>query len=169
VVAVKILLAVLMLALAALAIPTASASPPEVPIETHCVADENGVAHCSTTVAQTCTYTTSGDQPPASTLACWHTAIGYCSVSPFQNPPNLWCEDYGPGDDGRSASRPPPCQTGIAQTWCDLSVGPCFVRIVPWTAWGDVYARADCSTGAGSTCHLEVHKADPTNPETWCA
>ena len=62
-----------------------------------------------------------------------------------------------------------PCTTGIAQTWCDASVGPCDVRVTPWTAWGDVYAWADCRGGSMTRCYAEVHTQDPLNPEQWCA
>lgn len=63
-----------------------------------------------------------------------------------------------------------PCQTGIAQTWCDFTVGPCFIRVVPWTAWGDQYLTIDCQGGgAGPTCHTEVHTEGPLNHEHWCA
>lgn len=62
-----------------------------------------------------------------------------------------------------------PCTTGIAQTWCDATAGPCDVRVTPWTAWGDVYAWADCRGGSMTRCYAEVHTQDPLNPEQWCA
>lgn len=63
------------------------------------------------------------------------------------------------------------CVSGFAQTWCDVSAGPCDVRVTPWTAWGDHYVVSDCRIGggAGATCHTEVHTQDPRNPEHWCA
>lgn len=61
-----------------------------------------------------------------------------------------------------------PCTAGFAQTWCDFTVGPCDLRVTPWTAWGDQSVVADCSQGI-TRCHAEVHTQDPTNPEQWCA
>ncbi|MHB1260641.1 MAG: hypothetical protein ACYC2H_02875 [Thermoplasmatota archaeon] len=63
----KTLIAVLTLALAAVASP-ASADLPEAPIETHCVADETGAAHCSTTVAGTCAVSSVSGFP--SSVSC---------------------------------------------------------------------------------------------------
>jgi hypothetical protein len=215
VVAVRILLTVLTLALAAVASPS-SASPD--PIQTHCVADETGTAHCSTTVAGTCSVSSVGGAP--SDVSCSVAAAALpvtCSLGPTTPGGDTDCratygqcyvhthlydrEDalnqyeadcsgcgihYGAGpllttgcyigpppfELGSAAVADPTqvCVSGFAQTWCDVSAGPCDVRVTPWTAWGDQYVVADCRTGgAGPTCHTEVHTQDPTNPEHWCA
>lgn len=114
-------------------------------IETHCVNGEDG-AYCSTTVAGTCTLHSTPAGPSPSSLSC--------------SPPSSASADIGPEV----------CQTGIAQTWCDVEAGPCDIRVTPWTAWGDVYVVADCRTGgAGPTCHTEVHAQGPLDHEHWCA
>lgn len=217
----KTLIAVLTLALAALAHPV-SAAPPELPVETHCVADETGAAHCSTTVADTCTVTTVAGSP--SSISCTLPKVvppANCSLGPMTpggdtdcratageceahvhlydvedalNVYEVSCYDcgvhFGAGgvrcdllavDAMLALSGLPlastqtvgavtgPCQSGIAQTWCDASVGPCDVRVTPWTAWGDRSVEADCRGGSMTRCHAEWHTADPANPEQWCA
>lgn len=80
------------------------------------------------------------------------------------------CIDPPPTPLAASASGPAsPCTAGFAQTWCDATVGPCDVRVTPWTAWGDVYAWADCRGGSMTRCYAEVHTQDPLNPDQWCA
>jgi hypothetical protein len=220
VVAVRIALSVLTLALAALASPSSADVP--VPLETHCVADETGAAHCSTTVAGTCTYSTVSGDPSSASLACdgprLTLPVTYeCSLGPFTpggdtdcRATALGCEAHthiydvedalnvyevscygcsvqvhGPIDcpiigpytpppiaASSAAVAPPalPCQSGIAQTWCDATVGPCDLRLTPWTSWGDQYVVSDCRTGgAGPTCHTEVHTQGPLAHEHWCA
>lgn len=154
--------------------PAASPTPLAVaaaadPIKTHCWTAEDG-SGCSTTVANTCTYNsgTMGGVPLIS-ASCWTSTTGWCdvTVSPVQTPP-VWCD--GPRAASADIDPQPVCQDGIAQTWCDVSAGPCDLRVTPWTAWGDQYVVSDCRTGgAGPTCHTEAHTQAPTAPEHWCA
>lgn len=79
------------------------------------------------------------------------------------------CIDPPPTPMAASAEfDPSPCTNGFAQTWCDATVGPCDVRVTPWTAWGDVYAWADCRGGSMTRCYAEVH-TDGLTVERWCA
>ena len=216
-VALRIILAVLTLALAALASPSSAAPDP---VETRCVADEAGTAHCSTTVARTCTVSTIGGASPSlacdlpgdsaaapPALPCQSGIAGsWCTVGAFDCKATVGYQTGGPayqyagaycGRDlwypcvvayadtrgnvesclvattSASAAADPTqvCTAGFAQTWCDFTVGPCDVRVTPWTAWGDQSVVADCRVGggAGATCHTEVHMQDPLDPEHWCA
>jgi len=150
--------------------PLAAAAAAPDPIETHCWTAEDG-SGCSTTVLGTCTYNSGkmGGTPLAS-ASCWTSTTGWCDVTaaPVQTPP-VWCD--GPRAASASIGIPQPCTAGFAQTWCDFDVGPCDLRVTPWTAWGDRYVVSDCRIGggAGATCHTEVHTQDPTAPEHWCA
>lgn len=162
--------------------PIASSAPATaaLPITTHCWTAEFG-SGCQTTVTTpvlTCSYWTQTiDDHSSSAVSCSNNEVGYCQVglTPVQDPPAIWCEDYGPTptDSASAAFAPPPqpCINGMAQTWCDFTIGPCDVRVTPWTAWGDQYVVADCHVGggAGATCHFEVHTQDPLNREHWCA
>ena len=87
-VALRILPAVLMLALAALATPAAADVPD--PVVTHCVADETGVAYCSTTVAGTCTVTSVGGTP--SSASCDRPEPPACSFGPTTPGGDTHCE-----------------------------------------------------------------------------
>jgi hypothetical protein len=146
--------------------PLVSLAAPE-PIQTHCWTAEDG-SGCSTTVLGTCTYHsgTMGGTPLVG-VACWTSTTGWCdvTVSPVQVLP-LWCD--GPRMASADIGAPQPCTAGFAQTWCDVSAGPCDARAVPWTAWGDHYVVADCSQGI-TRCHVEAHTQDPLAPEQWCA
>lgn len=155
---------------AASPIPLAvSAAAPD-PITAHCWTAEDG-SGCSTTVLGTCTYNsgTMGGVPLIS-ASCWTSTTGWCdvTVSPVQTPP-VWCD--GPRRASADIGPEPSCQEGIAQTWCDATVGPCDIRVTPWTAWGDQSIVSHCRIGggAGATCHTEVHTQDLTRPQHSCA
>lgn len=162
-------------------IASSAAAAPELPLETHCWSAEfgSGCSTTATTAAAVCTHSswTSTEGVQSADLACSNASLGSCSIGllPATDPPAAWCSGPAAGGSLALAADLPSagdvCQAGIAQTWCDVTVGPCDVRIVPWTAWGDQYVVADCRIGggAGATCHTEVHTQDPLDPVHWCA
>jgi hypothetical protein len=161
VIVMKSLFVLLLLSLATLALPGAQAAPPPVAECSSFPWSPGGDTHCEGTVGP-CAYLVhvydqedALNQYRADCLGCWlHYGGG----------PLAGCEVVQ-----TAAARPEPCQTGIAQTWCDATVGPCDVRVVPWTAWGDAYAWADCRFSSMTRCYVEAHVQDPLNPEQWCA
>lgn len=123
-------------------------------------------AGCTTPATGDCGAFT--DSRGALRASCSTVYTGYCEVDAAASPPLAWCENYGPGDDASAAAQPGfPCVAGFAQTWCDADAGPCFVRVVPWTAWGDQYAFADCAA-EGLACHVEAHREGPASEHS-CA
>lgn len=150
----------------------ATAAAASDPVRTHCWAMEDA-SGCSTTAdagAAECTYATvtgTGGLQAAS-LGC-ATALAACDADVAAGSlPSASCD---PVLASAAAAEPDlqPCTAGFAQTWCDFTVGPCDVRVTPWTAWGDVYAWADCDGPNMTRCYAEAHTQDPLGPEQWCA
>jgi|SRR5688572_9816403 len=140
------------------------APEPEVPIETHCWSAEFG-SGCSTTVTTgvaICTYSswTSNEGQSWSDLECSNTTVGACHIglTPVQDPPNVWCENYQPPGDGSAARVAPPelpCQSGIAGSWCTVGALDCAATVGYQTGSQSYeYARAYCGPELWSPCEL---------------
>jgi hypothetical protein len=174
------LLVALSLALAAMAIPAASAdglAPPEPPEKPVRCTFPTGDTDCVVTAGPCWAHTHMYDVEDALNVYeayCFGCGVRLGGGDPIRCDPleDLVAEPQAsPSAAAPSAQLPPqPCTAGFAQTWCDFTVGPCFVRVTPWTAWGDRYVVSDCRIGggAGTTCHTEVHTMPPDHEHS-CA